>query len=74
MSFNNPIPDMIPALMANLTNATGPSPSSIPIDGGDWSATVLLVIKASIMILIMAAAVFGNLLVIVSVMRHRKLR
>lgn len=65
---------MVPALMANLTNATFPSPSSVPIDGGDWSDVVLLVIKASIMILIMAAAIFGNLLVIVSVMRHRKLR
>lgn len=34
----------------------------------------LLVLKASIMLTIMIAAIFGNMLVIISVMRHRKLR
>nr|XP_022918247.1 octopamine receptor beta-1R-like [Onthophagus taurus] len=34
----------------------------------------LTVIKGTIMVLIIVAALFGNLLVIVSVMRHRKLR
>uniref|UniRef100_A0A1B0DQ68 G-protein coupled receptors family 1 profile domain-containing protein n=1 Tax=Phlebotomus papatasi TaxID=29031 RepID=A0A1B0DQ68_PHLPP len=39
-----------------------------------WIEITLLILKATIMIFIMAAAIFGNLLVIASVMRHRKLR
>ncbi|XP_059608992.1 octopamine receptor beta-2R-like isoform X2 [Phlebotomus argentipes] len=39
-----------------------------------WIEITLLILKATIMIFIMVAAVFGNLLVIASVMRHRKLR
>ncbi|ETN63033.1 beta adrenergic receptor [Anopheles darlingi] len=45
-----------------------------PIDGGEWTDVVLLVLKASIMMFIIVAAIFGNLLVIISVKRHRKLR
>lgn len=45
----------------------------VPVDE-PWLDTVLLVLKATIMLSIMVAAVFGNLLVIASVMRHRKLR
>lgn len=41
------------------------------IDGFD---TFLLLLKSSIMVSIILAAVFGNLLVIVSVVRVRKLR
>lgn len=40
----------------------------------DWIDVVFLILKASIMIFIIIAAIFGNLLVIVSVMRVRKLR
>lgn len=43
-------------------------------DEGEWYDTTLLVLKASIMIMIIVASIFGNLLVIVSVMRVRKLR
>lgn len=56
------------------------SPSTIPSTGdaqnidNDWLDVLLLVFKASIMISIIVAAVFGNLLVIISVMRNRKLR
>lgn len=39
-----------------------------------WLDTVLLVLQATIMISIIVAAIFGNLLVIASVMRVRKLR
>lgn len=39
-----------------------------------WSDISLNVLKATIMISIIVAAVFGNLLVIISVMRNRKLR
>ncbi|XP_053669172.1 octopamine receptor beta-2R [Anopheles marshallii] len=42
--------------------------------GSEWIDVVLLVLKASIMIFIIVAAIFGNLLVIISVKRHRKLR
>ncbi|KAF7272840.1 hypothetical protein GWI33_014404 [Rhynchophorus ferrugineus] len=38
------------------------------------SWTLLVAIKTTVMALIIVAALFGNLLVIVSVMRHRKLR
>lgn len=40
----------------------------------DWIDVLFFVFKASIMISIIIAAVFGNLLVIISVMRNRKLR
>lgn len=47
-------------------------------DGGDdddgWFEVFKLVLKASIMLLIIIASICGNLLVIVSVMRVRKLR
>lgn len=56
---------------ANLTNIS----SSDTSDGdSEWSSVVLLVIQITIMGSIIIAAIFGNLLVIVSVMRHRKLR
>uniref|UniRef100_A0A182S6H4 G-protein coupled receptors family 1 profile domain-containing protein n=1 Tax=Anopheles maculatus TaxID=74869 RepID=A0A182S6H4_9DIPT len=42
--------------------------------GSEWIDVVLLVLKASIMMFIIVAAIFGNLLVIISVKRHRKLR
>ncbi|XP_058467599.1 octopamine receptor beta-2R isoform X2 [Malaya genurostris] len=41
---------------------------------GEWVDVVLLVLKASLMMFIIVAAIFGNLLVIISVKRHRKLR
>lgn len=41
---------------------------------GEWLDVMLLVLKASIMMFIIVAAIFGNLLVIISVKRHRKLR
>lgn len=40
----------------------------------DWTVFLSLFIRATIMGTIIIAAIFGNLLVIVSVMRHRKLR
>ncbi|KAJ8920203.1 hypothetical protein NQ315_011864 [Exocentrus adspersus] len=40
----------------------------------EWTESFLLFIKATIMGTIIIASIFGNLLVIVSVMRHRKLR
>lgn len=39
-----------------------------------WPLILLVVLKTTLMALIIIAALFGNLLVIVSVMRHRKLR
>lgn len=40
----------------------------------DWMDIPFTILKASLMISIIVAAVFGNLLVIISVMRNRKLR
>ena len=53
--------------------------SSININFNDnaseeWMSTLMLIFSASIMIFIIVAAIFGNLLVIISVMRNRKLR
>lgn len=52
---------------ASLTNSTMKPEKT-------WSDISLNVLKATIMISIIVAAVFGNLLVIISVMRNRKLR
>ncbi|XP_055851149.1 octopamine receptor beta-2R isoform X2 [Episyrphus balteatus] len=43
-------------------------------DDNEWIDSVMLTFKASLMLFIMVAAIFGNLLVIISVMRNRKLR
>lgn len=40
----------------------------------DWLLTLTLVVKTCLMGLIIAASIFGNLLVIISVARFRKLR
>lgn len=48
--------------------------TAIQTDIEPWTDTFFLVLKASLMIFIIVAAIFGNLLVIISVMRHRKLR
>uniref|UniRef100_A0A1A9WGM8 G-protein coupled receptors family 1 profile domain-containing protein n=1 Tax=Glossina brevipalpis TaxID=37001 RepID=A0A1A9WGM8_9MUSC len=44
------------------------------LETSDWLDDALLVLKASVMLFIIIAAIFGNLLVIISVMRVRKLR
>ncbi|XP_044742715.1 octopamine receptor beta-2R-like [Chrysoperla carnea] len=70
-------------MTTNLSSATSTtltplsSSSMLPPykdDGQEWSDMLLLIIKGSVMGSIIIAAIFGNLLVIVSVMRHRKLR
>lgn len=43
-------------------------------DEPEWTDVLLFIFKASVMGMIIIGAIFGNLLVIVSVMRHRKLR
>uniref|UniRef100_A0A034VIK4 Octopamine receptor beta-2R n=1 Tax=Bactrocera dorsalis TaxID=27457 RepID=A0A034VIK4_BACDO len=43
-------------------------------NSSEWFHVVLLVLKTSLMLFIIIAAIFGNLLVIISVMRVRKLR
>uniref|UniRef100_A0A1A9VFV0 Octopamine receptor beta-2R n=1 Tax=Glossina austeni TaxID=7395 RepID=A0A1A9VFV0_GLOAU len=44
------------------------------LESNDWLDDALLALKASVMLFIIIAAIFGNLLVIISVMRVRKLR
>nr|CAD7587149.1 unnamed protein product [Timema genevievae] len=39
-----------------------------------WDVILTIILKSSVMGFVIMAALFGNLLVIVSVMRHRKLR
>uniref|UniRef100_A0A0K8SVR5 Octopamine receptor beta-2R n=4 Tax=Lygus hesperus TaxID=30085 RepID=A0A0K8SVR5_LYGHE len=53
----------------NVTNATFPGE-----DDHDWADVVSTIFKGTIMVSIIVGAILGNLLVIVSVMRHRKLR
>lgn len=57
-------------VVGNLTNTT----SDVIDDGQEWPEVVLLFLRAFVMGSIIVAAILGNLLVIVSVMRHRKLR
>lgn len=52
--------------------SAGPSVEAAAL--GDWLRTLTLVIKTCLMGLIIVASVFGNLLVIISVARFRKLR
>jgi len=58
-----------PSAMAPAANGTEGEAAD-----ADWTDVVATVSKACIMGFIIVAAVCGNLLVIVSVMRHRKLR
>lgn len=60
--------------------------TTMPDDGGGGSGggnnmvesttatSILLVVKCFVIVFIILAAIFGNMLVIVSVMQHRKLR
>nr|CAD7258263.1 unnamed protein product [Timema shepardi] len=57
-------------LWGNFT--TSPLPTTEPEQ--EWTDVLATILKASAMIFIIIAAILGNLLVIVSVMRHRKLR
>lgn len=54
----------------DITNST----NGTLVDTDDWSHITAQVIRGTIMGSIIIASIFGNLLVIVSVMRHRKLR
>lgn len=56
---------------ADVTNSTN---NGTNLDTDDWSHLTAQVVRATIMGSIIIASIFGNLLVIVSVMRHRKLR
>ncbi|XP_066997355.1 octopamine receptor beta-2R isoform X1 [Anabrus simplex] len=67
-----PVPSPTSFLLDNLTSlSTDPTNSS---EDQGWTSVLLVVLKAGAMGFIIIAAILGNLLVIVSVMRHRKLR
>ncbi|KAJ8927896.1 hypothetical protein NQ314_019594 [Rhamnusium bicolor] len=57
--------------MANESDLNSTFPA---VHDTQWTSSFVLFIKATIMGTIIIASIFGNLLVIVSVMRHRKLR
>lgn len=60
-----------------FSNSTIRNPSNNSTEGvveQEWIKTLITVFSAFIMIFIIIAAIFGNLLVIISVMRVRKLR
>jgi hypothetical protein len=58
-------------ILANESLPLLPDSQSTPVDWGHTTITVLKVVAVSIIIF---AAIFGNLLVIISVCRHYKLR
>lgn len=61
----------------NVSTVAAAAAAASGVDDGtadDWFEVFKLVLKASIMLLIIIASICGNLLVIVSVMRVRKLR
>ncbi|XP_011312392.1 octopamine receptor beta-1R [Fopius arisanus] len=60
--------------LLNFMNSTQQNRSISNQESQNLDALLLWIIKAIIMSFIILAALFGNLLVIVSVMRHRKLR
>jgi hypothetical protein len=65
------------SLFVNSTNQSWTDPiltSDIDKPEDTWEESLIIALKSSIMGFIIMAALFGNLLVIVSVMRHRKLR
>ncbi|PSN51957.1 Octopamine receptor beta-2R [Blattella germanica] len=57
------------AIVDNITSTIATT-----ISDKEWTNVLSLILKGSAMGFIIIAAIFGNLLVIVSVMRHRKLR
>uniref|UniRef100_A0A336MKR2 CSON002902 protein n=1 Tax=Culicoides sonorensis TaxID=179676 RepID=A0A336MKR2_CULSO len=85
-SKNDDVPNYvvstIPASLANSSIYGGRGPPTLFLtsaatekqDDNVALGIVLLILKASIMVFIIVAAIFGNLLVIVSVIRIRKLR
>lgn len=62
------------SILMNSTISDGETTNNTVTNEIDGLDTFLLLLKSSIMVTIILAAVFGNLLVIVSVMRVRKLR
>lgn len=60
-------------IAGSMSNRSGLEADPVA-DEEEWLQTLLLVLQATIMVSIIVAAIFGNLLVIASVMRHRKLR
>lgn len=48
--------------------------TTLPEEQSTWEFLVIILVKSMVMGFIILAALFGNLLVMVSVMRHRKLR
>ncbi|XP_037817511.1 octopamine receptor beta-1R isoform X1 [Lucilia sericata] len=55
-------------------DGSGGGSISVPIDALNESHLIFVIVKCFIIIFIILAAILGNMLVIVSVMRHRKLR
>lgn len=60
-------------MYSNISISTTPATNSTA-EEPEWPSMLLKVTTSSIMATIIVAAILGNLLVIVSVMRHRKLR
>lgn len=70
MANDNPITGNF----SEVYNVTSTPVIATDLTHSDWSDFLILFMKASIMGSIIIVSIFGNLLVIVSVMRHRKLR
>jgi hypothetical protein len=68
------ISEMVAQAISNSTTIRNPSNSTEEMTDQEWIKVLITVFSAFIMIFIIIAAIFGNLLVIISVMRVRKLR
>ncbi|XP_073817722.1 octopamine beta1 receptor isoform X3 [Musca autumnalis] len=68
-------PVSVASLGTDITgSSSGGGSSSVPIDALSESHLTFVIVKCFIIGFIILAAILGNMLVIVSVMRHRKLR
>lgn len=63
-------------ILANdsLTSSLVPEPGDDVVGSTTWAHTAITVLKVVAVSIIIFAAIFGNLLVIISVCRHYKLR
>ncbi|RWS31008.1 Octopamine receptor beta-2R-like protein [Leptotrombidium deliense] len=58
----------------NNSTVPGNSTGGATTDGSNWVDTLLFTLKILVLVPIIISAIFGNLLVIISVFRHHKLR
>lgn len=74
LTINELVTDAVTFSNSNATISNFSNTSTEEMMDQEWIKVLITVFTAFIMIFIITAAIFGNLLVIISVMRVRKLR